>query len=451
MSLHPSVPQRFLCLMIIASIAPGVPNARAAEGDIATSALTGINSALSGLGSFNTAYGASALQLQQLATQLSGAQNGVNAAATQQSQFDQINTQLQAAVVEAQNCVQKATRTYDKYHKNHKGAANIDTDKLTSLEPTCSTYGFVTDAISVNKERMIDTQKKTVCIQNLQNTVGQLAEKAKQPFSQLMTTAGEVYKTHTQIIDAHKKIATKIKTEVDGPEGDGKGGYREQLMKLRSLSLELNNVLNAKMGEKEGLKHGLVKQVNELQTQRAAMGNDWYYTLMGDVEYCYNSTPQPCFDNNQALPPAQCVVALVGNEAGKTAGARARAITDGQGLANIGRINLKNRQEINTAANIDIAKPGEFLTFAKKRFDSTVTGVMQSYRNHTFALNVDKGKLTEAVQQGYNACWDQAVANFQSDLSTKGGQGGRYFSKITAMKDAERETSKTGSTAWKAT
>jgi|GEM_PF-7104485 len=435
MSLHPRAPKKILSLFLILGLLQH-SSARAAPGDIATTTANGLNSAMNGIQSFNTAFGASALEMQQMANQFSGAQNQVNAGATQQSQFDQINQQLQAAMVEAQNCVQKATRTYDKFHKKHKNAANVSADKITSMEPTCRTYGFITDAISVNKERMTDTNKKMACMVNLQNTVNQLAEKAKQPFSQLMTTAGEVYKTHSSIIDSHKKIAEKLKNDLDGP--DGKGGYRAQLGRLRSLSLELNNVLNAKKGEKEGLKSGLVKQVDELQTQRASMGNLWYFTLMGEVESCYNSTPQPCFDNSESLPPAQCVVALVANESGKTAGARVRWQTDAKGLAAINRVNMKKAGEKNLPANLDIAKPGEFLSFAKKRFDSTVSGVMANYRNHNFAGNVDKSKISDAINQGYNACWDSAVANFNSDLVSKGP---RYYSQITAMKDAERETS----------
>lgn len=412
----------------------------AAEGDIATTTINGANNLLGGINQFSNAYGASNAQLMGLVTQLSGMQNAANGGQNQQGQLDQIAQQLQLAVVGpdgAQACIQKATRTYEKYTKKNPKAADVAADKISGVEPTCANYGFLLDAISVNDERISDTNKKMACLIKLQNTVSDLANKAKQPISQLMNSAGEVYKTHTQIIDSHKKIASKLATDLDGP--DGKGGYRAQLGRLRNLSLELNNVLNAKKGEKDGLKNGLVKQVDELQTMRAALGNDWYYALMADVEYCYSAAPAPCFDNDEQMPPAQCVAALVQNEGqGKlAAGAKARAGTDMRGLMNLMRINMKSAQDKNLPANIDIAKPGEFLTFARKRFDGTVQGVMSNFNNHQFAGSVDKTKIKSAVTQGYNACWDQAVAKFNSDLASKGGN---YYAKITAMKDAERET-----------
>ncbi len=428
-------------LLALALTSPTLPReARAAENDVATNTLSGLNNVLGGLNSFQTAFGASNTQLQALVTQLSGAQNAAQGAQAQQSQLDQIAQQLQLAAIGpdgAQACIQKATRTYEKYHKNHTKAGDVAGDKIAGIEPTCSNYGFVLDAISTNDEKISDTNKKMACLVKLQNTIGELANKAKQPVSQLMNSAGEVYKTHSQIIDSHKKIATKLSNDLNGP--DGKGGYRAQVQNLRALSLELNNVLNAKKSEKEGgLKNGLVKQVDELQTMRAALGNDWYYTLMADVSYCFNSTPQPCFDNNESMPPSQCVAALTNNNGGKTAGERARARTDSKALMNLARMNSKNAQEKNLPANIDIAKPGEFLGFARKRFEATMASEISAFGNHQFSGKVDKSKIKQAIQQGYDNCWEQAVATFNSDLHSKGS---RYYSKITAMKDAERETS----------
>lgn len=440
-STPPKFPARLLsALLAFAMCLPALPErAQAAEGDIATNALTGLNTALGGLNSFQTAFGASQGQLQAMIAQLTGAQNATQGAQQSQGQLNQIAVQLQMAIFDPQNgvqaCLQKATRTYEKFHKNHKKAGDIAADKIPSIEPTCSNYGLILDAAAVNDEKVSDANKKMACIVKLQNTVSELANKAKQPIQQLMTSAAEVYKTHSSIIDSHKQIATKLANDLDGP--DGKGGYRAQVQRLRSLSLELNNVLNAKKSEKEGLKHGLVKQVDELQTMRAAMGNDWYYTLMGDVSYCFGHTPQACFDNNETMPPAQCVSALVGNTGGRTAGERARTRTDMSGLFNVAKINTKNAQEKNLPANIDIAKPGEFLGFARKRFDDTVAAEISTLNRHQFAGKVDKAKLKQAVQQGYDACWQQATARFQADLKSKGSQ---YYSKITAMKDAERET-----------
>lgn len=437
----PSTPARLLsAILAFALFLPALPErAQAAEGDIATNALTGLNSALGGLNSFQTAFGASSGQLQAMVAQLNGAQTATQGAQQQQGQLDQIAVQLQMAIFDPQNgvqvCLQKATRTYEKYHKNHKKAGDISADKIPGIEPTCSNYGLILDAAAVNDEKVSDANKKMACIVKLQNTVGELANKAKQPVQQLMNSAAEVYKTHTSIIESHKQIATKLGNDLDGP--DGKGGYRAQVQRLRALSLELNNVLNAKKSEKEGLKHGLVKQVDELQTMRAALGNDWYYTLMGDVSYCFGNTPQACFDNNETMPPAQCVSAMVGNNGGRTAGERARTKTDMGGLFNVAKINTKNAQEKNLPANIDIAKPGEFLGFARKRFDDTVAAEISTISRHQFAGRVDKAKLKQAIQQGYDACWSQATNRFQADLKSKGSQ---YYSKITAMKDAERET-----------
>lgn len=449
---HP-LPAQILSALVIAGllIPPGLLHAADAastpSASIADTTVNGLNGLTSGLASFNTAFGASGLQMQTLAAQLTNTQNQAMMGNAPQNQFDQLGQQLQLAMLEAQNCVQKATRDYSKYHKNHKTAGDVRADKLTSMEPTCKNHGFIADAISVNKERMLDSNKKMACIVNLQNTVGTLAEKAKQPLNQLTNSAGEVYKTHSQIIDVHRKASCKILADVEGvscdkdgkPTGEPSGnGYKAKLMNLRNLSRDLNMVIDGAMTEKDGKKFGFAQRVDQLQTMRATYGNEWYFTFMRDVESCFNNNPAPCFDNNESMPPAQCVVAIVGNQADQTAGVRARAKTDSAGIANLAKLNYSSAQKINLPANLDIAKPDAFLGFARKRFDETVSSMVSKFGSHNFALKVDKGKLKDAITQGYNACWDQSAEVFRSDLTSKGL---RYYGAITQMKKAEGETS----------
>ena len=180
---HASTPARLLSAALAFLLAlPALPErALAAEGDIATNALTGLNSALGGLNSFQTAFGASQGQLQAMVSQLTGAQNATQGAQQQQGQLNQIAVQLQMAIFDPTNgvqaCLQKATRTYEKYHKNHKKAGDIPADKIPGIEATCSNYGLILDAASVNDERVRDANKKMACIMKLQNTVSELANK----------------------------------------------------------------------------------------------------------------------------------------------------------------------------------------------------------------------------------------------------------------------------------
>jgi len=429
----------FHCLLIVTLLIPQSAHAD----DMASSTMGGVSSALGNVNGFFSAYGSSGLQLQSLATQLSVMQQNTAGVQTQQSQFNQIQQQLQLAMVEAQACVQKAVRPYDKYYAKRKdkqleAVKNLTPDQITSLEPTCSTAAVIMDAIALNKAKMEDTNKKMSCIMNLQNSVNQIAERAKAPFQQLINAAGEVQKTYTQIIDAHKKIAEKISLDVDGK--DGKGGYRESLNNLKKMKLDLNNVLNAKQGEsKDGLKTGLVKQVENLKQMRVSSANSWYFDLMQDVEYCYQSQPAPCFDNDVDLPPAQCIGASIANQGqGNDVGNRVRAKTDMAGLNNISLSNYMNAQKVNLPANLDVSQPDAFLAFTRSRFDETLSGVLSTYRQHSFKSRVDNNAIANFVNHAYNACYDKATANFRSDMSS---QGSRYYGKLNAIKDAERETS----------
>src|SRR5258707_809819 len=80
---------------------------RAYADDMASTTMGGVTSALGNVNGFFNAYGNSGLQLQALATQLSVMQQNTAGVQTQQNQFNQIQQQLQLAMVEAQACVQK--------------------------------------------------------------------------------------------------------------------------------------------------------------------------------------------------------------------------------------------------------------------------------------------------------------------------------------------------------
>lgn len=447
-------------LLLLLAIATPPPSARAEDtasvGSMATTTMQGLTSALNTLNSGFTAYGASGTQLQALAAQLAGAQQQAQAQQTPQSQFDQIQKQLQAAMLEAQNCVsQVASTNYDKYYAKRSAkekdiVKNLPTDALTGVEATCSTYGVILDAIELKKAQMDAANKKMACLVNMQSKVDQIAEAAKAPFQSLNSAAGEVYKTYSQIIDSHNKIAGKIADDVDGPaDKDGKrsGGYRAALGDLKKTALELNNVLNARAGalkpeggaQDQGLKYGLVKQVENLKQQRLNAGNKWYYTLMEDVEHCYHTEPTSCFDNDVNLPPDQCIGAAIQNEGvgSNSAGKKVRANTDAVGLQRVSLKNYMGAQKINLPSNIDVSDPNQVLAFTQTRFQDTLKGVLASYQNHKFSSSISNDKIVSYVNNAYRACYDKAVATFRSDMNSKGG---RYFQDLQNTQDMERET-----------
>jgi hypothetical protein len=448
-------------LLLAALILPPPTRAYADAAPIssmATSSLQGMTGALNDVNSFMSAYGSNNSQLQALAAQLAQAQGQTGGVQAQQSAFDQIQQKLTVAMTQANQCITQATQAnYDKYlakrtPEQKNVAKSLTPDSLTSVEPTCATYGTILDSIEMNKAKLFDANKRMACLTNFQNTVSGIAEAAKAPFLQLNNAATEVQKTYSQIIDAHNKIADKIASDLDGPaDKDGKrsGGYRQQLSDLKAMALELNNVMNAKPGalapegdaNKNGLSYGLVKKVANLKQQRVSAANTWYYTMMGDVESCYHSQPAAsCFANDvgNSLSPEQCVASVVNDQGNGTnsAGQRARAQEDNNALTQIGVKNYFAGQKINLPANIDVSKPDEFLSFTSTRFQTTLSGVLGAYRSHKFATGVDKGQLTQYIQTAYQACYDKSVSNFKADMISKGGT---YYGQVTAMQDNERE------------
>jgi hypothetical protein len=425
---------------------------------MATSTLQGMTGILGDMNGMFSSFGQSSAQLQAMAAQLAQTQQMAQGGVQAQSAFDQIQKSLSLAMAQANACVMQATQAnYDKYLAKRDAqqksiAKGLAPDALTSVEPTCATYGVIMDAIEMNKAKMVDANKKMTCLTNFQAKIGQIAEAAKAPFQQLTEAAGSVYTTYQQIIDAHNQIANKIATDLDGPvdkdgnpvkgaDGNPVGGYRQELGKLKAMNMELNNVLNGAPGQnKDGnLKYGLVKQVENLKQQRVSAANKWYFTLMQDVESCYHSEPAPCMDNDVQLPPDQCISAYVANTAvGSTGkGEGVLANEDAGGLQLIALKNYINASKVNMPSNIDIANPDALLAFSQTRFNATLKGVMGAYGSHHFFSGVDKGKIQSYVHDAYQACYDKASARFKSDLASKGGM---YYQDIAAMQDVERQT-----------
>jgi hypothetical protein len=426
-----------------------VPSAAFAEGSMMASTLQGMTGALNDVNSAFSAYGASAGQLQQLAAQLSQAQQQANGQQQPQGAFDQIQKQLSLVMAEANACVMQNSNTnYDKYYAKRPASQkdlvkNISPDALTSVEPTCTTYGVILDAIELQKARMSDANKRMACLVNMQQKVNQIAEAAKAPFQQLNTAANEVYKTYSGIIDAHNQIADKIANDVDGaPDKDGKrsGGYRGELNKLKGMALELNNVLNAKQGENgdSHLKYGLVKQVENLKKQRTDVGNKWYFTMMNEIDHCFYEEPAACFDNDVQSPPGQCIGAMINNNAvGSDKGAKARARTDANGLNNLRLKTYIGGQKVNTPTNLDMANPDAVVAFVDGRFEKTLRGVLGAYGNHQFSSRVPRQQMLDYIANAYQNCKAEAEKNFRDDLRSKGP---RYYADVIGMQDMERET-----------
>jgi hypothetical protein len=432
-----------LCTAILNSLLPLAASGADATG--ATGAATpgsnildSITGALQSTNTFVNAFGVSSAQLGGLATQLVALQNQAAGIGAQQTALAQIQTSLQSALAQAQMCMNgngSTPSTLSKFKKAGKIAAN----QLGSAVVNCSTYGAVMDAIGKENAQMQDSRRKMACLQNLQNNVNTIAERAKVPFQALTSAAQEVWQTYDQIITIHKNISEKIKNQVDGDNG-----YRKKLGDLKKLSIQLNSVLNGAPGAPKdgqdggsGMPTGLAKAVDDLKVARAKTANDGYRSLMQDTQYCFaNDSTKECF-TGAAMSPQQCMVAYVSNG---SMGDSSTGAINGQNFQRLQQTFIMTYGKINQGdlpASLDAKNADQLLSFLQSRFNTMLSTSQQQLLNTNFIGKIDKQALSAFMAQKYNDCYNTAVAVFKADLSSGVGP---YSSAAKALSDQETQT-----------
>lgn len=407
------------------------------ESSMGSGILGGLTSAMSGMQDFYGAYGLSAAQMGAMQTQIAATQAQANGVNTAQSQFDQIYAQLDMAKMEAQQCIQKYSNiNFDKYYAKRKGkeaelVKNMSAEQLKNAPVTCSTAAVVTDAVALHEAKKDATEKKIKCLTKLRDAMDLIASKAQAPFQALTDAATQVVKTQDQIIGIHKSIVDKINLKLDGTEG--RPGYRAQLDNLVKMQLELNDVINGAAGGKteSGWETGLATKLDKLKQARTGVADRWYNNMIRQVEGCFQSQPAKCFNNNRSMPPAACLSAMIDNNAvgSLSKGTGNRAEKDKAALNDIAMDSFSAASDIHMPANLDSSKPDQFITFFRARFKQSLGATTSNYANHQYRSKIDPQKISQFVNERYQACYAKAEAAFKADLGDKGASAqnlGRY-------------------------
>lgn len=389
--------------------------AHAAEGEsTATQAMVGIKNTLETVTSGMNAIQYSQQQMQAMVNQFAMLQQQMGANGQAVSQFDLVKQQLAQAMAEVNQCVEKAKKNTAKYKK-----AKIPLETLTATEPTCKNYGDMIDSIKKNIDMMHEANSKIGCVRNFQNKINQIAESAKTPFGNLTKSANEVWNTRGQIIDTHQGIVDRLDKELN----DEDAGYRKQLSKLKDLEVKMRNALNAGVnsGGKEGsaATSGIGQNLRDLKRYRKQIGNRWYYTMMQDVQECFNSSGvTQC--GGIATNPANCVRNYVGAASGNSPAAKAMASANMGRLATTFKLNMGDIREIDQMAGLDSSQPAGFLAHVDKRFESMVSSVVNNFNKQPFQGSVNKTEISAFVRNEYRKCYENAVTEFKADMESDG-------------------------------
>ncbi len=399
-------------LIILALLLPPPSQTARAEGESqATQALVGVKNVLETASSGLTAIQYSQQQMQTMVNQFAMLQQQMGANGQAVSQFDLVKQQLAQAMAEANQCVEKAKKDTSKYKK-----AKIPLENLTTAEPTCKNYGDVIDSIKKNIDMMHEANSKIGCIRSFQNKINQIADSAKAPFGNLTKSANEVWNTRQGIIDSHQGIVDRLDKELN----DEEGGYRKQLSKLKDLEVKIRNALNSgnTKGSEAGAS-GIGLQLRNLKRVRKSIGNQWYFTMMQEVQECFNSSGiAQC--GGIATTPVSCVRNYLGSASGNSPAARAMGAANMGKLATTLKLNTGDIRENDKMAGIDSSQPASFLAHVNKRFESMVSAVVNNFNRQSFQGSVNKGEISAFVRTEYRKCYDDAVANFKSDMESEG-------------------------------
>lgn len=388
------------------------PLAQSAE-SVTTSALQGVQSALTGTNALLGAVQYSQGQMQGLVNQFGALQSQTMNVNTAQGQFDLVKQNLAVALAEGAQCVEKAKKDYSKLKKAvYKGS------ELSAITPNCLNYGKVLDSVEKNDGQIREVNKKMGCVLAMTAKIDQIAESSKTTFNNLTQAANEVYNTRQQIIDTHQGIVDKIDADLNGEKG-----FKAQLQGLKELTKDIGNALNAGLSGKPGEQTiGFSQRLKGIKTKRQGLANNWYKSLMGSVEYCFQSTPKTCA-YGAAASPRDCIRAYVSSVTGRSAAEKASAKTNLAGLDNA--LILNNSQAMQTLANpgnVDVKNPESVLRMFEGRFNQNLEITLKGLNGINLTGKANKSDLTNFVQQKYRECFNTAKTAFIDDLNN----GGQY-------------------------
>jgi hypothetical protein len=439
--------QALILTMIIAPLLSSAPVR--AEESTATTVLQGMQGALNGTNTLLTTIQSSNAQMQQLYGQFTNLNSQQAAVQTGLGALDQTKQELSLALATAQTCLANADSKKTAKAGRYKKATITNATNLTNAEPTCENYGTIIDSGRKLSDQIAASMEKTACMMQLQNSLGQVANKSKTAFTQAQQAATEVYNTRTSIITNYENMAKRIDGDLNGK--DGQGGYKKQLADLKALSADLyakvNSGLNLKDNKAEG--GGFAARLRMAKASRTQAANTWYKRFLlgdsngpGDVQQCFNSMPTTC-RSGQADSPMNCIASALSSGTGTGAGfsGRVSAVQRALGAANataLGRtlgMNVAAQVDANRLAALDVKNQDEFLTYTRGQFDKMVSKVLNNFRAQTFyGNNVNKSELTNFIKEKYEECYNSAVSNFKSDLA---GEGGQYKAALRSVEESE--------------
>lgn len=399
--------------------------AKAEQASTTTAALQNVAGGLNTINQGFSALAYSQNQMQLMVNQFSALPGQMANAQNAQSQFQQVQQQIEAAKTEAALCVEKAKADTSKYKKAKYSSGDLD--KIT---PTCSNYGAILDSTRKTIAEMQATNAKMACIVKLQNTVNQIAEKSKATFTQLTQAAQKVWDTHDSIINAHQGIVDRLEKDLN----DKDTGYKAQLSKLKEMEAKIRNALGAG-ASKEGA--GINQQLREIKRQRTATGNLWYVNLMQETETCFNSKPQSCDSNGFMATTQDCIRAKLGSKGNGGPSQKALAYKD---LQQVGPAYQKLFQAIQRTdtrlENVDVKDPQGFLVKADEKFQNKMKALNYAIQGMQLSSTENKNDLAAVATKNYSECYQQAREKFNSDIAVAGG--GAYKEGQNTIGDKEQ-------------
>lgn len=428
--MKPSLSFRALSLSLVCAIsfAP-VLQAQAEEGSSLTSTLKSINSGLGLVGEFTGAVGASQQQMQQMVNQIAALQAQQGLINQNMGQMDQVKAKLAVALGEAQTCMQKAQKDVGRFKKN-----KIAPGAITTTEPTCQNYGHIIDSAKANILKMNEANTKLACLRSFQNKVNEAAESAKAPFSALTQAAQESWNIRDQIITLHKGIAEKLANDLEASDG-----YKAKLDKLKKLSIELNNVLNARPGgtAENGLPTGLARKAEDLRRARVQGANQWLQALLSDTQQCfYTNRSMGCDSSGTPASPYECISRQLNPSARNNPGQAARNKFNQGELGEVFNMSFFKLNDMNTKAGVDVKDVNGFLNFAENRFNAMASEQAKLLSSRKFAGSVNSSQLASYMRDKMNACFSNAVGRFKSGIASEGNP---YKDILNNIEDQEKD------------
>lgn len=394
-----------------------------------TNALKNVSSGLGVMGNAVGAIGASQQQMQAMVNQIAGLQAQQNLMNQNLGALDQVKARLATALAEAQTCVVNAEKDVSKFKKN-----NIAPGAITTTDPTCRNYGNVIDSAKANILKMNEANAKIGCLRTFQDKVNAAAESAKAPFGALTKAAQEAWNIRDQIITMHKGIAEKLHNDMEGRDG-----YKAKLAELKKLSIELNNVLNAKPGgtSDNGLSTGLARKAENLKRLRTMGAKQWHSSIMEDTQRCfYSDRSKGCDSSGTPASPYECIQRALNPPTRNNPGQAARNKYNQGELGEVFALNMGKINQLETDANVDVKNIPAFLKFSADRYTAIAVASARTLADRKFQGNINGLGLAAFMRSKLDSCYSSAIDRFRSGLQSEGNQ---YKGVLNQIEDQEKD------------